>query len=61
MVDENIIEETMDEVLGEIKTCGVMNGSRLKEDCELSCQYRKICNKIFAMDEENTRLAKEFS
>jgi hypothetical protein len=58
MVEEQIIEEyIMDNLLADIKTCGVMNGSRPKEDCSYSCKYRKICDDIFAFASVETELA----
>jgi len=51
-IDERIIDDVMDSVTADIKTCGVMNNSRPRKDCGISCAYRKICDKIFQQNDE---------
>ena len=46
-IDENIIQDVIEEIEVEIKTCGVMNNSRPRKDCGVDCKYRDICNIIF--------------
>ena len=46
-IDENIIQDVIEEIEVEIKTCGVMNNSRSRKDCGVDCKYRDICNIIF--------------
>ena len=46
-VDENIIRDVTDEIYDGIRTCGIMSGDREKEDCSSTCDYYKICKKIF--------------
>ena len=51
-IDVRLIDEILDEIATEIKTCGVMNNSRPRKDCESSCKYRDICDKIFKQNDE---------
>ena len=58
MTDKEIKEANIDEVIEEIesdiKTCGVMTNHRSRDACTLDCRYREICEKIFSLNDKES-------
>ena len=53
-IEENVIDDVIEEISDDIKTCGVMNNSRPRKDCSPGCTYYDICEKIFKQNDEET-------
>lgn len=51
-MNENAIDEILEDVTDSITKCAVITGQRPIKDCDISCQYRHICIKIFKLSKE---------